>query len=371
MIEKFYSELLVFLEKSNIEFKLVNENGVDFTASDIDFILRHPGDLKKIKKFVSNYGIQTLIRTNNKRHFYFIVVDDENIHAFDFMVGLISSSGVICSGDYFFQSSKNGVGFKENYQFLKDSSKHQDLFYVVKENRKSLFTRMKIFSKRIVYYLKHLFSRQQSQGLYLVLLGADGSGKSTASEYITQSFSLKRKLFQLKRIYFKPNVIKIKPDNKISLHEGNIPHGHSTYSSLLSICKVMYIFINYLLYAPVLYLRKKCGHLIIFDRHFYDMLIDEKRYRINNTGLLFAKKLAGLIPKPDAVITLNSEVPTLEQRKPNEVTRELLVNLNEKYKNFYFDRVKVDHISNNGTIEEFKQKLHYSVLKSIRGHEAS
>lgn len=361
-IESFYSNVKEFMKQNEVEYKILGEDRVDFSKSDIDIVLRSYDGLEKIKAFTRNSAIQTIIKINNKHHFYFIVTDEENIHAFDFTVGLVSSVGVVCSGDYFFQSSDHGVDFQENYRFLKNAVKHNPSFYTIKENRKSFLFRMLLNCNKVFKYLRTVFLRN-TNGISLVLLGADGSGKSTASDFIQSSFSTERQLFQVKKIYFKPNVFKIKPDKKM---KDNIPHNHSSYSSFLSICKVIYVFLNYLLYQPMCFFRKKNGHLILFDRHFYDMLIDPQRYRINKAGLWAAKLLSRLLQKPDAVIVLTSKVSELSARKPGEVTEKLLTSLNNSYKNFSLKNVNVCHINNDNSVNELKEKVFTAVLRSMK-----
>ncbi|KTC66078.1 thymidylate kinase (plasmid) [Legionella adelaidensis] len=361
MIENFYHAVLKFLNEENIAYKQLHD-GLDFTTSDIDIILHNTNDLKKIKNFILNQKIKKIIKINKKLHFYFLVMDDENIHAFDFMVGLTSSHGLICPANFLF-AQETEKAFLSNYKLLKNASKQKKSFYVVKEYKKSPFSAGKLFFKKITNYIKNGLCRGSS-GVYLVLLGSDGSGKSTASEYIKSSFSSDRKLFTYKEIYFKPNVFKIKPDVYIPAGESR-PHTHKTYSSFLSVMKVIYVFLNYLLYTPVLYLRKKNGHLIVFDRHFYDILVDQQRYRLNQHGFLAAKILSRFILKPDLVIALSADKETLMKRKPNEVAEDILIEINKKYEQFSMKNVNVLHIKNDGTLESFKKTLYSSLLKNI------
>lgn len=362
-IAQLYADLKQFMKQSQIEYKLPSGEDLNFSKSDVDFLLRRHEDLGKIKAFILNYGIKIIVRQNNKNHFYFVVIDNQQIHAFDFTVGLMSPSGLICSGDYLFQSSEFGIDFNNHYAFLKNAAKFQTSHYVIKESKKSVPTRGISFIKKISRYVLNIFSKK-SPGLSVVLLGADGSGKSSVSDFIQSSFAVDRKLFQLKTIYFKPNVFKIKPDRKLSEYV-NIPHSHSTYSSFLSVAKVFYVFLNYILYWPILQLRKKSGHLIIFDRHFYDILIDPKRYRINKTGLKCAFFLVNFIAKPDLVIILSSDVESLSKRKPGEVEEELLTKLNAHYKDFLIKNVNIFHIVNNGSLEDLKQKVLKIILKEL------
>jgi thymidylate kinase len=364
MIEDFYSDLKEFMTLAKIDYKFLDEGVINFLNSDIDILIRTQEDLKKIKNFIINYKIKIIIRTDNKNNFYFVVTDNQNIHAFDFSVGLMSGLGVVCSGEYFFHSNDSGIDINKNYKFLKNSAKNSDSFYIIKENKKNLFYHSLLNFKKLFKYVHNIFLGKRN-GITLAFLGADGSGKSTALEFIQRNFSEDRKLFPFKKIYFKPNVFKIKPDVKSSVDGTNIPHSHSTYSSLLSVCKVFYVFLNYLFYLPILFLRKKNGHMVLFDRHYYDLLADPKRYRINNAGLRAARLLSSWVPKPDAVIVLTSDISLLAQRKPDEVPIELLTTLNDRYQSFSLKKVKIIHVTNNGSIDKMKDELFNIVLRSI------
>ncbi len=355
-INQFYIELKVFLNQHQIPYKDFDMANIDFSKSDIDIVLKSEADLKKIKAFIRKQSIKIKIRIDNKKQFYFIIIDKKNIHAFDFMVGLLASSGLISNGNYLFQSSDEGINFIKNYQFLKRKAKSKENFYIIKEVKYTNFLKLLFYSKKIVINIKNLFKSKDS-GLYVALLGADGSGKSTALNYIKEQFSEKRKLFPLKRIYFKPNVFKIKPDNKNSLKSGHLPHSSPSYSSILSLAKVIYIFLNYLLYIPILSIRKKNGHLILFDRHFYDLLIDAQRHRIDRTGVWLASLLVNFIPKPDILIILSAETEQLSQRKPDEVNKDLLNSLNSRYKNFKPKKVSTYHLINNRSLESLHEQL--------------
>jgi len=63
----------------------------------------------------------------------------------------------------------------------------------------------------------------------------------------------------------------------------------------------------------LVHLRAK-GLLILFDRHYYDLLVDYKRYRYKRP-LRMIKLLAKLIPRPDLVILLDAEPEVFYTRK--------------------------------------------------------
>jgi thymidylate kinase len=65
-------------------------------------------------------------------------------------------------------------------------------------------------------------------------------------------------------------------------------------------------------------LAKARSVLIVNDRHFIDILVDPVRYRYGGPRWLL-KFIAGVIPRPDAVILLHGPAEVLQARK-REVT---------------------------------------------------
>ena len=106
--------------------------------------------------------------------------------------------------------------------------------------------------------------------------------------------------------------------------------------------------------------------MILFDRHYYDILVDNKRYGINSTGQKVAKKLSWLLPTPDAVIILTAKEKQLMQRKPDEVPEEILSDLLSKYRKFYLNNVNVYQVVNDKSLEEFKSEVNEIILKSLK-----
>ena len=113
------------------------------------------------------------------------------------------------------------------------------------------------------------------------------------------------------------------------------------------------------------YLRKRKGQIILFDRHFYDILIDNERYGINHLGLSLANVLYKITPKPDIVFILTSNIHTLSERKPDEVSLDKLEELVGKYKKFSQKDERFCHIENDRSIGELEDKIKNVFLKRI------
>lgn len=361
-IQDLFNDLNEYMSSKDILFKVLSEDEIDFTASDVDFVLKSTEDLVLAKEFILNYNVSKLVKVDNRNQFYVIVIDGENIHAFDLMVGLFVGHMKVCDGEYFFESEAAGLDFLKTYKFLKQIMKHNPEYYFSIDKRsKNGFFRLFSKTKRI---FSSLFCKQ-GEGASIVALGPDGSGKSHVTKFLKDCYAVNRKLFSTKSMYLKPSVFKIKPDKPQVENVVYKPHDIKVYSSFFSMAKVFYIWLNYFLYIPMFYLRKRKGQIILFDRHFYDILIDNERYGINHLGLSLANVLYKITPKPDIVFILTSNIHTLSERKPDEVSLDKLEELVGKYKKFSQKDERFCHIENDRSIGELEDKIKNVFLKRI------
>lgn len=66
-------------------------------------------------------------------------------------------------------------------------------------------------------------------------------------------------------------------------------------------------------WLDVAHIRAKQG-LVVFDRHYVDLLVDPRRYRYGGR-LRCAELVAGVIPRPDVFFVLDAPTETLRARK--------------------------------------------------------
>lgn len=147
--------------------------------------------------------------------------------------------------------------------------------------------------------------------MMLVILGPDGSGKSTVISALQAPL---RDRFQvLEYFHLKPRLI---PGSRHQ-ESGPVtdPHGQRLYPAWLSCIKLIYFLllynIGYLIQAPLLLHSKQ---LAIFDRYYYDILVDPKRFRYGGSKLL-AGIISTFIPKPHLLILLDAPAEVLYSRK--------------------------------------------------------
>jgi thymidylate kinase len=149
----------------------------------------------------------------------------------------------------------------------------------------------------------------QPTGLQIAILGTDGSGKSTIVEEIKQNLFPAFKHTQ--SYHLRPHMIRLK---RTEMKVTN-PHEKLKWPLFLSILKLIIWWVDYTVgYYFKVYPKLVCSTFVVFDRYYYDLLVDTRRYRYG--GPLWLAKIVGrLLPKPDLWILLNSPPDVFQSRK--------------------------------------------------------
>ena len=168
--------------------------------------------------------------------------------------------------------------------------------------------------------LQRMLSRWfRPSGIYIVLLGPDGAGKSTLVNNILGRLG---PLFDSSRILqWRPQVIK--PRSRYSPYF-NPPHAKPPHGAIESILRIFAVIFDYWVGYPVVILPMLADSgLIIYDRDFHDLLVDTLRYRYG--GPLWLPELAAkLIPHPETIfLTLDAETDVILGRKQEVAPEEL------------------------------------------------
>lgn len=153
-------------------------------------------------------------------------------------------------------------------------------------------------------------------GVMVGFFGPDGSGKSTVIERSGEELmpAFRRK----QRMHLRPKLGK--PVNQAGVPATD-PHGQKPRSAIMSMVKMLYFLFDY---GAGYWLRVR-GPLIrstlfIFDRYYYDILVDPIRFRYGGPAWLL-RLIGWLVPRPDVMILLDATAEVLQQRK-QEVTFE-------------------------------------------------
>lgn len=150
-------------------------------------------------------------------------------------------------------------------------------------------------------------------GLSVVLLGADGSGKSTVAEAVIKNLQHTFACDKGLEIHWKPTVFFRK--RRANRPPTTDPHAKPPRGPIASLVLLGYHWLEFFCGAMLqsLPVRFRNG-LVMIDRHYYDFLVDPRRYRL--IAPQWAVRLgAALLPKPDLVFLLDAPPEVLQSRK--------------------------------------------------------
>ncbi len=183
-------------------------------------------------------------------------------------------------------------------------------------------------------------------GISISFLGPDGAGKSTIINSLIQSPLPYRRhdYFHLKPIVKTEETSQVVSD----------PHKFEPYSSLKSYIKLLYFIKQYNFgWIKNIMILKVKSSLVIFDRFYDDLLVDNKRYRYGG-HIKIAKLARVFIPKPELYFVLTADANVIQKRKKevpyNELKRQINAyqSLTDNKRYFHID---VDRKPNEITAE--------------------
>jgi len=174
--------------------------------------------------------------------------------------------------------------------------------------------------------LKRVWRRwRYPTGLFVAVLGPDGAGKSTLIQNLQKDISgaFRRTIVS----HLRPRILGIQKDNSPVTD----PHGQPPRSCWLSILKIPYYVLDYILgYLLDIRICLVRSTFVLFDRYYDDMLVDPLRYRYNGPHWL-VRLVSKFIPKPDLFFILDVPEEQLQLRK-QEVSLEELQRQREAYR---------------------------------------
>jgi len=145
---------------------------------------------------------------------------------------------------------------------------------------------------------------------WIAFLGADGSGKSTTIDHLTDFLNDQR--IEVSYHHWRPVI----SDNKQAGSPVYDPHAKPRRGAPVSTARLFILLgVWWVSYVRDLSPLRKRGKFIIFDRFYADLLVDPQRYRYGGSRLL-ASCLFRLMPKPSLVMLLDAEAEVLYHRKP-------------------------------------------------------
>lgn len=153
-------------------------------------------------------------------------------------------------------------------------------------------------------------------GFMVVLLGPDGSGKTTLTTNLQLGLAPTYGAFRY--FHLRPDLLR---RNTISVNSN--PHARPCMGIFASLVKLLYLLFDHIVgYQLLVRPRLVRSDLVLFDRYYTDVGIDPRRFRVG--APVWAIKLLGhFAPHPDLFIVLDAPESLIHSRKPELSNDEL------------------------------------------------
>lgn len=156
----------------------------------------------------------------------------------------------------------------------------------------------------------------QPTGLFVVIIGPDGSGKSTVSASVL--LQLARAFRATWRFHWRPGLLpKLSRSNlqPVAPAASSAPAEASKYRGVVSLLRFLYYWLDFVLgYWLVVYPRRAQTTLVVGERYFPDVLVHPERYGFTVPRWLM-RLAACWVPSPDLLIVLKDDPAAIFARK--------------------------------------------------------
>lgn len=188
-------------------------------------------------------------------------------------------------------------------------------------------------------------------GLFIVLLGVDGAGKTTIAESLKDRYitAFRRIDHYHSRVRVLKDISQLKKD--ATPIDASNPHGKKMSDKLTSVGKFGYYFLDFLIGNIKISVAKVKSTLVLVERYYYDYSIDKVRYNLNLSDG-FLSFFEHFIIKPDVIFILTGDSQKLLDRK-HEITLHEIDEQKRKLHDKFKDNSKAIFIdTTEGTVDE-------------------
>jgi len=206
------------------------------------------------------------------------------------------------------------------------------------------------------------YSRLQAwirpRGLFVVVLGPDGTGKSSVIRHLVEASSASFAGHQL--FHWRPGCLWRRKGSG-----GNTdPHGQVPHPAWWSVARVFSHLLDYWVgYVSKIRPALVRSNVVVFDRYFYDLLVDRRRYRYGGPHWLISR-LVPFVPKPDLILILDASEETVLSRK-QELGREELRRQRNAYRQLATTLTRAELLSADQELAEVVNDAYRAVTRAI------
>ena len=209
-----------------------------------------------------------------------------------------------------------------------------------------------------VFDLRRRFERiVHPTGLFIVLLGVDGAGKTTIAGTLKKRYitAFRRIDHYHSRVRVLNDISQLKKD--AAPINASDPHGKKQKAGkFTSVIKFGYYFLDFLIGNVKITVAKIRSTLVLVERYYYDYSIDKVRYNLNLSDK-FLSFFGHFILKPDVIFILTGDSKKLMDRK-HEITINEIDEQKKKLNDRFINNPKAVFIdTTEGTVDECVAKM--------------
>ena len=192
---------------------------------------------------------------------------------------------------------------------------------------------------RLDYFLDTLRTARQQRGFIVTFSGVDGAGKSTVIDRVTRMID-KELRRPVKVLRHRPSVLPILSayvHGKAGAEQRSVerlPRTGTNRNLLSSLVRFAYYYSDYLFGQAYVYVRYVLrGYAVVYDRYYYDFILDARRSNIAVPAWVPRLGLP-LLQKPDYNFFLYADAEVILARK-QELDRDTIVDLTTRYRGLF------------------------------------
>jgi thymidylate kinase len=182
--------------------------------------------------------------------------------------------------------------------------------------RRYLVRHLGLFLRGSLRHLLRVMQRlRQPTGYFVVIVGPDGSGKSTIAAALGEQ--LERAFRHVWRFHWRPHQLPRLSAQPAAPDPGaDRPPDVSRYNVIVSLARFVYYWFDFVMgYWSQVYWRTAHTTLVIGERYYHDVIVNPQRYGFAVPPWLL--RLASYcVPAPDLTVLLENRPEVIHERKP-------------------------------------------------------